>query len=105
MVMEIPVRMRQTRTRPEAWESLLGFKCQIWSTRLAYCLAAATYALELLGECLVEFFQFFVSVRLILSRQRRLTGFGLAVANRSFARGAALGESTAPTGRGDQKQG
>ncbi len=32
MVMEIPVRMRQTRTRPEAWESLLGFKCQIWST-------------------------------------------------------------------------
>ena len=28
----IPVRMRQTRTRPEAWESLLGFKCQIWST-------------------------------------------------------------------------
>jgi hypothetical protein len=31
--MEIPVRMRQTRMRPEPWESLLGFKCQIWSTR------------------------------------------------------------------------
>ena len=28
-VMEIPVRMRQTRMRRIRWESSLGFKCQI----------------------------------------------------------------------------
>jgi hypothetical protein len=32
-VMEIPVRMRQTRMRPVRWESPPGFKCQTLSTR------------------------------------------------------------------------
>ena len=31
-VMEIPVRMRQTRMHPLTWESLPGFKCQTQST-------------------------------------------------------------------------
>ena len=33
-VMEIPVRMRQTRMRPVRWESPPGFKCQTRSTRM-----------------------------------------------------------------------
>ena len=33
IVMEIPSRMRQTRIRRFPWESLLGFKCQVLSTR------------------------------------------------------------------------
>src|ERR1017187_5401365 len=36
-VMEIPVRMRQTRMHPVSWESPPGFKCQTRSTRLYYC--------------------------------------------------------------------
>src|SRR5712675_1199926 len=32
-VMDIPVRMRQTRTSGAAWESQMGFKCQTETTR------------------------------------------------------------------------
>src|SRR6266436_5005945 len=32
-VMDIPVRMRQTRTSGAAWESQMGFKCQTGTTR------------------------------------------------------------------------
>jgi hypothetical protein len=39
-VMEIPVRMRQTRMRPVRWESLRGFKCQ---TRSATALFGVTF--------------------------------------------------------------
>jgi hypothetical protein len=33
--MDIPVRMRQTRTSGAAWESQMGFKCQTGTTRVA----------------------------------------------------------------------
>src|SRR5665213_2679727 len=33
-VMEIPVRMPQTRMHPVSWESLPGFKCQTQSTSI-----------------------------------------------------------------------
>src|SRR5208283_110908 len=35
-VMEIPVRMRQTRMHPVTWESPPGFKCQTQSTSLVF---------------------------------------------------------------------
>jgi len=41
-VMEIPVRMRQTRMHPVSWESPPGFKCQTWSTSMAATPPAAT---------------------------------------------------------------
>src|SRR3977135_98354 len=42
-VMEIPVRMRQTRMRPVRWESPPGFKCQTRSTSKRILLKNSAY--------------------------------------------------------------
>jgi hypothetical protein len=68
------------------------------------CLAAATDAVELLGERLVEFFHLFVGVRRLLLL-RNLTCLRLSVAYGGITRGASLGQSAAPAGGRDQNQG
>jgi hypothetical protein len=51
-VMEIPVRMRQTRMPPVQWESPPGFKCQTRSTRTAiYSSSPARGAVASLSHC------------------------------------------------------
>jgi len=51
-VMEIPVRMRQTRMHPVSWESPPGFKCQTRSTRYAYWALGSIRQAGLLGSTL-----------------------------------------------------